>query len=87
MSETKSLTNDDDQRVIATCTRKNYLDEWRYLWRRIFFLSCHRHTRNIDISNNVEIENSRLQHEQVGPHEQAEAAVTYSIPGMRPDIL
>ena len=41
----------------------------------------------ISSKNNNEIEGLLQQPVEVGPHEQAEAAVTYSIPGMRPDIL
>jgi hypothetical protein len=41
----------------------------------------------ISSKNNNEIEGLLQQPVEIGRHEQAEAAVAYSIPGMRPDIL
>jgi hypothetical protein len=79
---------DNNNGVIISCSRKDCLYTWRYKGQAMFFACCPCCRRNNRVPKNKNVDKKvPLQHEQVGRLTHAEAAVTYSIPGVIPDTL
>lgn len=79
---------DNNNGVIISCVRKDCLYTRRYKGQAMLFACCPHYRRNNRIPRNTNMDKELpLQHEQVGRLTHAEAAVVYSIPGVKPDIL